>query len=94
MDELSIIVEGIGNKVKKLIIRNKQLKEKLLQFEEEKRDLLENIENQTRQIRELESRIASLQVARVLDTGDSVHARQKVNDLLREIEKCQVLLNR
>lgn len=94
MDELSVIAESIGNKVKKLIIRNKQFKDKLLKTEEEKASLLEKIEKQAEHISNLEDRFASLQVARMLETDDASLARQKVNDLLREIEKCQMLLNR
>lgn len=94
MDELSVIAESIGNKVKKLIIRNKQFKDKLLQSEEEKASLLNTIEKQAEHISNLEDRFASLQVARMLETDDASLARQKVNDLLREIEKCQMLLNR
>jgi len=94
MDELSVGVEGIGIKVKKLVIRNMQLKEKLLQLEGERAGLQDRIRVQELQIKEMEDHIAALQAARVLDTDDSILARQKVNDLLREIDKCQVLLNR
>jgi len=94
MDELSVGVEGIGIKVKKLVIRNMQLKEKLLQLEGERAGLQDRIRVQELQIKEMEDHIAALQAASVLNTDDSILARQKVNDLLREIDKCQVLLNR
>ena len=94
MDELSVIVEGIGNKVKKLFLKNIQLKDKLLQAESEKAGLREKIAEQQKQIKALEGQVSTLQVTGSLNNGDAVLARQKVNDLLREIEKCQVLLNR
>ncbi len=94
MDEFSVIVEGIGNKVKRLILRNKQLKDKLLQVEEDKMSLKDKIGRQEERIQQLESTISDLQVSMVLGSGDTSHARQKLNDLLREIEKCQTLLNR
>lgn len=94
MDELSVIVEGIGNKVKKLILKNIQLKDRLLQAESEKAGLREKIAEQQTQIEALESQVSTLLVAGSLHNSDAVLARQKVNDLLREIEKCQVLLNR
>jgi predicted nucleic acid-binding Zn-ribbon protein len=94
MDEFSVIVEGIGNKVKRFILRNKQLKDRLLQLEQDKLALKEKIGRQEERIQQLESTISDLQVSQVLGSGDTSHARQKLNDLLREIEKCQSLLNR
>ena len=94
MDEFSVIVEGIGNKVKRLILRNKHLKDKLLQIEEDRIALKDKIGRQEERIQQLESTISELQVSMVLRSGDSSHARQKLNNLLREIEKCQALLNR
>ena len=94
MDELSVIVEGIGNKVKKLILRNVQLKDKLLQAEIEHTGLRDKITEQQKQIEALQNQVATMQLAGLLNDGDTVLARQKVDELLREIEKCQVLLNR
>lgn len=94
MDELSVIVEGVGNKVKKLIIRNNQLKDKMLELESEKISLQEKIRVQSTQIQQLESRLADMQLGRVLGSDKPLLARQKINELLREIEKCQALLNK
>ncbi len=94
MDEFSLIVEGIGNKVKRLILKNKQLKDSMLQVEEEKMILREKINQQEGLIRQLESTLSEVKVAKVLASEGVPKARQKLNDLLREIEKCQALLNR
>lgn len=93
MDELSLIVEGLENKVKKLLVRKTQLKERIFQLEEERLKLQEQLDDRSRQIRQLEERITGLEVAGTLGEGDSTHARQKINELLREIDKCQSLLN-
>ncbi len=94
MDEFSLIVEGIGNKIKRLILRNKQLKDSMLQIEEEKMFLKEKINQQEGRIQQLESTLSEVQVSKVLESGGAPQARQKLNDLLREIERCQALLNR
>ena len=91
---MTVVVEGIENKVKKLIIRNKNLKEKILHLETEKQRLTDKIEIQSRQIQQLNNELAHAQIAGSLVSGDSSHARQKLQDLLREIERCQTLLNR
>lgn len=94
MDELSVVVEGVGNKVKKLIIRNSQLKDKMLELESEKFSLQEKLRTQSTQIQQLESRLADMQLGKVLGSDKPLLARQKINELLREIEKCQALLNK
>ena len=94
MDELSLIVEGITNKVKKLTVRNKQLKDRIFELEKENTRLVERLESQASRNDELEQRISAVQTAGLLQTEDSFQAKQKVNELLREIEKCYSLLNR
>ncbi len=94
MDELSLIVEGISNKVKKLLVRNKQLKEKIFQLETEKLELQARLNEEQTLLKQLDRQLTEVKVAKVLDADDSLNARQKVNDLLREIEKCYSLLNR
>ena len=93
MDELSLIAEGLENKVKKLLVRNRQLKEKIFQLEEERFKMQEQVDDRSQQIKQFEEQLAGLEAARVIGRGDSVHARQKINELLREIDKCQSLLN-
>ena len=94
MDELSLIIEGIDVKIKKLLIRNHQLKERILHLEQEKSTLSSEISSLLSRIRDAEQELSEAKVAAVLKKGDPVRARQKINELLREIEKCQALLNR
>lgn len=93
MDELSLIVEGLGYKVKKLLLVNKQLRDKILRLEEEKAALLEKTRDLSEKVRGLEDGMARLQAAKALKGDPSGHARQRINELLREIDKCQALLN-
>ena len=94
MDELGLTVEGIINKTQKLILRNKQLKEKISQLETHQQELVDKLNEQSDRIRDLEERLSNKQTSSVLEKGDSSQARLKVNELLREIEKCYALLNR
>ncbi len=94
MDELSLIVEGIMNKVRKLTVYNKQLKEKIFSLGEEKLMLENDLAAKSERISQLEKDLISLQSASVLEGKDPFMAKQKIEELLREIEKCQVLLNR
>jgi predicted RNase H-like nuclease (RuvC/YqgF family) len=94
MDELGLTVEGIINKTQKLILRNKQLREKIVRLEADQQGLSEKLIEQSSRISELEARLSNIQLSYALGKEDSNQARQKVNDLLREIEKCYALLNR
>jgi hypothetical protein len=49
---------------------------------------------QAKQVQQLQDEISVIRISGKMVSGDSSHARQKMNDLLREIEKCQALLNR
>lgn len=94
MDELSLIVEGIQHKLKKLTIRNKQLKEKISSLETDHRSMQQELDNAARRIAELEKELSNVQAAKLLEGSDSSRAKQKIDELLREIEKSTVLLNR
>lgn len=94
MDELSLIVEGIQHKLKKLTIRNKQLKEKISILETDHRSMQHELDNAGRRIAELEKELSHVQAAKLLEGFDSSRAKQKIDELLREIEKSTVLLNR
>jgi RNA binding exosome subunit len=93
MDELSLLLEGIEVKLKKLRLYNKGLKEKVIVLEREKLGLQERLQSQKLFIEQLEQKIAHLQSVKTLEGNDSVQAKQKVNELLREIDKCYELLN-
>ncbi len=94
MDDLALIVKGIDVKIRKLVLFNKQLREKILSLEIEKRGLLEELASANSRINELETELTHLQSVKLMDGMDSSRAKQKVNELLREIEKVHVLLNR
>lgn len=94
MDDLALIVEGIDVKIRKLVLLNKQLREKILSLEIEKRGLHEELASANRRTNELETELTHLQSSKLMDGMDSSRAKQKINELLREIEKVHVLLNR
>ncbi|MFO7874945.1 MAG: hypothetical protein R6U62_10735 [Bacteroidales bacterium] len=94
MDDLPLLVEGIQNKVKKLVARNKQLHQQVSGLQEQKQALQEEVEAQRQRIDELRQGLINTEVARLVEEDDAFGAKQKINELLREIEKCYVLLNR
>ncbi len=94
MDEIALLVEGIENKVKKLTVLNKQLTDKNESLEADKRELQGELTGAQQRIAKLEKEMVHLEVAGSLGAGETSRAKQKINELLREIEKTTVLLNR
>ncbi len=94
MDDLPLIVEGFETKIKRLVFQIDQLNTENGSLKVEVSDLKSAIDEKTDIIAELRYEIQTLKVVKVLERGDSSQAKQKINDLLREIEKCYSLLNR
>jgi hypothetical protein len=94
MEMLPLVVEGIENKIKKLIFRNQQLNKENEDLKNERSLQDEKIRQLTAKILELEDQINKLKVSKVLTGRDNLQARHQINELLREIEKCYTLLNR
>lgn len=89
-----MMASGIENKIKKLIVKYRQIKDKITQVERENRSLQDELSAEKQRVRALEQRLADLDAAGTLASGDSSLARKKVVELLRDIEKCQALLSR
>lgn len=92
MYELSLLLEGVANKVKKLMLSNKAMKEKIIGLEQQNKKLLEDIASQNEQLKHMDDKMAHMQASKVLDKKDSMLAKQKINELLREIEKSYELI--
>ena len=94
MSYTPLVLEGIENKVRKLIFSNQQLKEEKKQLSDKNQELQKQIEVLKNRISQLEDDNNKIKVARQLSGHDTMQARQQVNELLREIDKCYSLLNR
>jgi uncharacterized protein YlxW (UPF0749 family) len=94
MEYLPLVLDGIENKVKKLVFNNQQLKEENKRISEIKDDLQVQVTRLKEKINELEDKINKLKVTKVLSGEDTLQARLQINELLREIDKCYSLLNR
>ncbi len=94
MEILPLVVEGIENKIKKLIFRNQQLQKENQDLKNERSLQEEKIRQLTAKVHELDDQMNKLKVSKVLTGKDNLQARHQINELLREIEKCYTLLNR
>ena len=95
MKDLELLVSGIEYKVRKLIEQTNALKEELNRVRLEKEALEKVVRDKRSEVRTLEEKIKLINVAKTIESGkDSAQAKQKINDLVREIDKCIGLLNK
>jgi hypothetical protein len=94
MEDVAALLSGIEYKVLKLIRQHqadRADKEKLLK---EVNLLKQTISEQRDTIIQLEEKIKLLKITKTLESREgSVEAKQKINELVREIDKCIGLLN-
>lgn len=94
MGEIATLVSGIEYKVRRLIARvealeneNKRLQASLNLLDEENRD-------QAAQLKRAGEEVNYIKLAKTLEKQEgNVEAKMKINELIREIDKCIGLLN-
>lgn len=97
MDEMntSLIVDSLQSKVEKLIIQHKKAKEDIKQLKEENSFLQGKLTDAKVQIKELGEQNKVLKLAKSLSgkEGKSTDIKLKINELIREIDKCIAQVN-
>jgi len=94
MGDVEILVSGIEYKVRKLKEQHQKLKEENVTYSGEINKLITNNSEQKQIINQLEEKINLLKLAKALDTKEGdVESKKRINELLREIDKCIGLLN-
>ena len=95
MKNTSTLIAGIEYKLRKLIDKNDALKKELRQNTQHLAELEQLTDNQHKKIIELENNINLIKIAKSLEPGKgTVEAKVKINELVREIDRCIGLLNK
>lgn len=88
------IVAGLEYKLRKLIDQHRELQAKLEESSQEIRELRIINEQQLQTIKSLEEKIKITTLTRTVETKEgTAEARTRINELVREIDKCIGLLN-
>ncbi|HQH18119.1 MAG TPA: hypothetical protein PKZ43_01090 [Bacteroidales bacterium] len=94
MNKISLLTKDIENKIKKIVDLQSQLKKENNHLIQEVHDLKKIVENQNVIIENLEKKLKILKIVKTLEKGkDNQQAKLKINELVREIDKCIALLN-
>ena len=97
MENLSTKVNDISRKVEKLILLQSELKKENAELRQLNSQLTRDAEEHRSKVIELENKNRVVKLAKSLNeasAGKNNDARQKVNELIREVDKCIALLNR
>lgn len=89
------LVNGIAEKLKKLIANHNHLIKENSELKQEQKSLIENLENQKNLIEQLKEKNRNLKISKSvkLEEGNE-DVKNKIDELVREIDKCIGLLNK
>lgn len=95
MMDSETLIPDIESKIRKLVSKLQEAKEIIHQLNEENKLLTIKSEEQTNKIKDLEESIKLINITKAIGTqADAEVSKQKINDMLREIDKCIRLLNK
>jgi uncharacterized protein YpbB len=94
MEDAARMISSVEIKVKRLIEQQKEVKGKLKLYLNEIQEQKTINEQQQKTINELKDKIKLLKIAKITETKEgAVDAKLKINEMVREIDKCIGLLN-
>ena len=90
------VLNSIREKVHLLMSNNSSLKEQNIQLETKVSELKNTLEEQNAEIENFNEKIKMLKMAKSLggDSEKNTEMKLKINELVREIDKCISLLNK
>ena len=92
----SAVLNSIKEKVHMLMSNNSSLKEQNIQLETKVSELKNTLEQQKSEIENFNKKVKMLKMAKSLggDSEKNTEMKLKINELVREIDKCISLLNK
>lgn len=95
MASADFLVNNIAEKARKLIAKHNDLIAENAELKAKQKNLLESLENQNKLIEQLKEKNRNLKIAKSvkLEEGNG-EVKNKIDELVREIDKCIGLLNK
>lgn len=96
MQNLSIRIKAFETGINKLIVNDQEKSQRLIIQADEIAKLAETINNQKDRIQQLEKQLKITDNQNTLDTNkeDQIKTKQLINEMMREIDKCLLLLDK
>jgi hypothetical protein len=94
MNKVQNIVAELQDKAKKIVNLHHKHEEEILALRKEILELQQTLEKQKKQIITLEEKVKINKITSALESSkDTFNAKIKINEIVREIDKCIALLN-
>ena len=93
MANFSGTLASIENKLKQLIVRKKELEKELAECRSRQDELEESFAQQSVELDELKEKNKILRIANQNHDGDNREIKLKINEIVREVDKCIAQLN-
>tara|TARA_B100000795_G_C22421349_1_gene294614 strand:- start:150 stop:437 length:288 start_codon:yes stop_codon:yes gene_type:complete len=95
MKDISVLVSGVRKKAERLIEKQILLKEKNEKLSNEVDKIKLELTEKNQQISDLNDRVKLLKIAGSVGEGESTReVKLKINEMVREIDKCIAQINR
>jgi predicted RNase H-like nuclease (RuvC/YqgF family) len=95
MEKLKDLLAGLENKTRLIVEEKRRLKDENDKLKKVNQEFKKVIENQEIEIKQLKEKLQVMKIARSVENlGDSVIVKERITELVREIDKCIGLLNK
>lgn len=94
MKDLSLLASGVKHKVEKLIVKQNSLQQENDKLSEQIKKVKKELEEKIQQISELDDKVKMLKIAGSVDNESTKEVKLKINEMVREIDKCIAQINR
>lgn len=98
MPDLEMVVTSLQSKIEKLVHLHKKLEDDNIKLVIENQQLEQEVERQAGLVKIVEDENKSLLLAsvnkRFKNTGSATENKERINELVKEIDKCIALLNK
>jgi uncharacterized coiled-coil DUF342 family protein len=94
MKDLSALVANLRRKAEKLVEKHQVVIEQNKQLLNEVLELKEELNKRNQQLSEMENKIKVLKISKSVDSESTKDVKLKINEMVREIDKCIAQINK
>ena len=94
MKDLSALVANLRRKAEKLVEKHQVVMEQNKQLLNEVLELKEELNKRNQQLSEMENKIKVLKISKSVDSESTKDVKLKINEMVREIDKCIAQINK
>ncbi|HRN42645.1 MAG TPA: hypothetical protein PK649_11310 [Vicingus sp.] len=94
MKDLSALVANLRRKAEKLVEKYQVVIEQNKQLTNEVFELKEELNKRNQQLSEIENKIKVLKISKSVDSESTKDVKLKINEMVREIDKCIAQINK